>query len=140
MTCQAMIRIAAHRHRPIRVAGGTEAEARGGSHTGAEEQTIHRGNPERILKRLHAFTGRALILSLLVAPVVHIAHGHEGEDESAADCSVCQLAEAPGYTTGSYTPDPAHPASSRASMATSDREAPAALHFSPHRSRAPPSA
>ena len=53
---------------------------------------------------MHALTGIALALSLVVASVAEAYHSHEDETESAAECSVCQLAQTPGHATGSYTP------------------------------------
>ena len=88
--------------------------------------------------RVHPLTGIALALSLVVASVAEACHSHEDEAESAAECSVCQLAQTPGHATGSHTPGPTGPNLLQAPAITGPGPAPAALHFSPHRSRAPP--
>lgn len=99
---------------------------------------IHRVDPVRIRGRVHALTGLAVVLSLLVASVVEASHSHEGEAESAAECSVCQLAQTPGHMTGSNKPGLTGPNLLQTPAIAGNRPAPAALHFSPHLSRAPP--
>ncbi|WP_419950005.1 hypothetical protein [Candidatus Palauibacter sp.] len=94
--------------------------------------------PARIRGRVHALTRIAVILSLLVAFVAEASHSHEDEDGSAAECAVCLLGKAPGHTAGSHTPDLASRNELPATATAEPRLAPAALHFSPHRSRAPP--
>ena len=98
----------------------------------------HRVDPARRRGRVHALTGIAVVLSLLVAFVVEVSHSAEGEAESAAECSVCQLAQTPGHATKSYTPVLTGPDVLQAPAIAGHRPAPAALHFSPHRSPAPP--
>ena len=98
----------------------------------------HWVDPARIRRRVHALTGIAVSLSLLVVSVAEASHSHEDEAESAAECSVCQLGQTPGPATKSYTPAPTGPNLLRAPAIAGHGPAPAALHFSPHRSRAPP--
>ncbi len=98
----------------------------------------HRVDSARIRERVRALTGIAVSLSLLVVSVVEASHSHEDEAESAAECSVCQVGKTPGHTTGSQTPGLTVPGLFRAPAIAGKRLAPSALHFSPHRSRAPP--
>lgn len=98
----------------------------------------HRADPTRIWGRVRTLTGIAVVLSLLVVSVAEASHSHEDEAGSAAECSVCQLSTTPGHTTGSPTPGLTGPNLLRAPAITGHRPAPAAIHFSPHRSRAPP--
>ncbi len=87
---------------------------------------------------MHPLTGITLALSLVVASVAEACHSHEDEAESAAECSVCQLAQTPGHATGSHTPGPAGPSLLQAPAIIGHGAAPSAVHYSPHRSRAPP--
>jgi len=98
----------------------------------------HWVDPASIRGRVHALTVIAVALLLLVASVAEASHSHEDETESAADCSVCQLANTPGHTTASDTPSLMGPNLLQGPTDTGHRPALAALHFSPHRSRAPP--
>ena len=98
----------------------------------------HRVEPARIRGRVRALTGIAVVLSLLVASAAEASHSHEDEAESAAECSVCQLGQTPDHTTGSHTPGLTGPDLLQPPAIAGHRLAPAALHFSPHRSRAPP--
>ena len=98
----------------------------------------HRVDPGRIRVRVRALTGIAAALSFLLVSVAEASHSHTDAAGSAAACSVCQLGKRPGHTTGSYTPDPAGPNLLQAPATAGHRAAPAALHLSPHRSRAPP--
>lgn len=102
------------------------------------EPMARRADRGRIRERVYALTGIAVVLSLLVVSVAEASHSHEEEAGSAAECSVCQLSKTPGHTTGSHTPGLADPNLHQAPAATGHRSAPAAIHFSPHRSRAPP--
>ena len=95
-------------------------------------------DPARNRGRAHALTGIAVVLSLFVASVAEAFHAHEDEAESAAECSVCQLAQTPGHATKSYTPRLTGPNLFHAPPIAGHTQAPAALHFSPRRSRAPP--
>lgn len=97
----------------------------------------HRVDRGRIWGRPHALTGIAVALSFLVVSIAEASHSHAGA-ESAAACSVCQLGDRAGHTTGSYTPGIAGPSLRQAPVVAGHRAASAALHFSPHRSRAPP--
>ena len=99
---------------------------------------VHWVDPARIRGRVHAPTVIAVALSLLVASVAEASHSHEGEAESAADCSVCQLANTPSHASVSDTPSLMGPNLLQGPTVAGHRPAPAALHFSPHRSRAPP--
>ena len=98
----------------------------------------HRADPSRIRERVRALTGIAVVLSLLVVSVAEASHSHEEECGSVAECSVCHLSKTPGHTTGSPTPGLAGPNLLQAPAITGHQPAPAAIHFSPHRSRAPP--
>ena len=92
----------------------------------------------RIRGRVHALTAIAVALSFLVISVAEASHSHEDETESVADCSVCQLGTRPGHTTGSHAPDLTGPNLRQAPAIAGHRPAPAVLHFSSRRSRAPP--
>ena len=94
--------------------------------------------PARMRGRMHALTRIAVILSLLVAFVAEASHSHEDEAGPAAECAVCLLGKAPGHTAGSHAPAFTGPNLLPAASIPEPRLAPAALHFSPHRSRAPP--
>ncbi|MDE0393973.1 MAG: hypothetical protein OYK82_04255 [Gammaproteobacteria bacterium] len=98
----------------------------------------HRVDPGRTRGRVRALTGIAAALSFLLLSVVEASHSHTGAAESAAACSVCQLGKRPGHTTASYTPGPTGPNLLQAPAIAGHRAAPADLHLSPHRSRAPP--
>ena len=99
----------------------------------------HRVDPGRIRGRVHALTAIAVALSLLVVSIAEaVPHSHAGAAESAAACSVCQLGNGPGHPTGAQTPGLTSPNLGRAPANVRHRAAPATLHFSPHRSRAPP--
>ena len=98
----------------------------------------HRADQAGIRGRMRSLTGIAAALSFLVVSVAEASHSHEDEAESAAECSVCQVGKTPSHTTGSYTPGPTFPNLFRAPAIAGHGPAPAALHFSPHRSRAPP--
>lgn len=98
----------------------------------------HQLDPARSRGRAHPLTGIAVVLSFFVASVAEAFHSHEDEAEPAAECSVCQLAQTPGHATRSYAPILTGPNPSHAPAVTGHGPAPAALHFSPHRSRAPP--
>ncbi len=95
-------------------------------------------DPVRIRGRVHPLAGIAVVLTLFVASVADAFHAHEDEAESAAECSVCQLAQTPGHATKSQTPALAGPNLFRAPAVAVPGPAPAALHFSPQRTRAPP--
>ena len=97
----------------------------------------HRVDTGRIRGRMRSLTGIAAALSLLVVSVVEASHSHEDEAESAAECSVCQVGP-PSHTTGSYTPGLIFPNLFRTPAIAGHGPAPAALHCSAHRSRAPP--
>lgn len=97
-----------------------------------------RVDPARIRGRMRSLTGIAAALSLLFVSVVEASHSHEDEAESAAECSVCQVGKTPSHTTGSYTPGLTFPSLFRAPAIAAHGPRPAALQFSPHRSRAPP--
>ena len=98
----------------------------------------HRVDPTRIRGRVRALTGIAVSLSFLAGSVIQVSHSHEGEAELAAECSVCQLGKTPGHSTGSHTPGPTVPSLVQAPATSGHRTAPATVHFSPRRSRAPP--
>ena len=98
----------------------------------------HWVDPARIREWVRSLTGVAAALSLLVVSVAEAAHSHEDEAESAAECSVCHVGKTPGHTTGSYTPGLTFPNLFRVPAIAGHGPTPAALHFSPHRSRAPP--
>ena len=98
----------------------------------------HRVDPLRIRARAHALIGIAVFLSLLVATVVEAYHSHEGEAESAAECSACQLGKTPSHATGSSAPGLTAPSQFWVPSIVGHRSAPKAIHFAPHRSRAPP--
>ena len=87
---------------------------------------------------MRALTGIAAVLSLLVVSVAEASHSHEEEAGSAAECSVCQLSTTPGHPTASQTPGLTGPNLVQVPVITGHQPAPAAIHFSPHRSRAPP--
>ncbi|MDE2805084.1 MAG: hypothetical protein OXN18_08070 [Gemmatimonadota bacterium] len=87
---------------------------------------------------MRSLTGIAVALSLLVVSIAEASHWHEDEAESAAECSVCQVGKTPSYTTGSHAPGLTGPNLFRAPAIAGHAPAPAALHFSPHQSRAPP--
>ena len=87
---------------------------------------------------MRSLTGIAAALSLLVVSVVEVSHSHEDEAESAAECSVCQLGKTPSHTTESHTPGLTFPNLFRAPAAATHGPPPAVIHFSPHKSRAPP--
>ena len=97
-----------------------------------------RVDPGRIRERVRASTGAAVALSLLVVSVAEASHSHPGAAESAAACSVCQLGHEPGQTAESSSPGVTGPHLLKAPAPDGYRPAPAAVHFSPHRSRAPP--
>ncbi len=98
----------------------------------------HRVDPARIRGRMRSLTGVAAALSLLAVSVVEASHSHEDEAGSAAECSVCQVGKTPGHTTGPHAPGLTFPNLFRAPAIAGQGPVPAALHFSPHRSRAPP--
>ncbi|MDE0394151.1 MAG: hypothetical protein OYK82_05170 [Gammaproteobacteria bacterium] len=95
-------------------------------------------DPGHIRERVRAFAGVAVALSFLLVSVAEASHSHAGAAESTAACSVCQLGHEPGQSTESYSPGVTGPHLLRAPVLDGHRPAPAALHFSPHRSRAPP--
>ena len=95
-------------------------------------------DPARIRGRVNPLTGIAVVLSVFVASVAESFHSHEDEAESAAECSVCQLAQTPGHATRWHTPALTGPNLIQAPALAEPGPAPAVLHFSPHRSRAPP--
>ena len=95
-------------------------------------------DPGRTWGRVRALTGIAAVLSLLVVSVAEASHSHEEQCGSAAECSVCLLSKTPGHTTGSQAPDLTGPNLVQAPAITGHQPAPAAIHFSPQRSRAPP--
>lgn len=97
-----------------------------------------RVDPGRIRERMRAFTGVAVALSFFLVSAAEAFHSHAGAAESTAACSVCQLGHEPGQTTQSYSPGVAGPHLLSAPALDAHRPAPAAVHFSPHRSRAPP--
>ena len=80
----------------------------------------------------------AVVLSLFAAFVAEAFHSHEDEAESAAECSVCQLAQTPGHATKSHQPGLTGPNLFQVPAVAGHTQAPAAPHFSPRRSRAPP--
>ena len=98
----------------------------------------HRVDPGRVRERVHALTAIAVALSLFVVSVAEASHSHADATESAADCSVCQLGHRPGHTTGSRMPDFTRPNAHPVPAIAGRQWALAILHFSPHRSRAPP--
>lgn len=98
----------------------------------------HRVDPARIRGRMRPLTGIAAALALLVVSVAEASHSHEDEAESAAECSLCQAGKTPSHTTGSYAPGLTFPNLFRVPAIAGHGPAPAALHFSAHRSRAPP--
>ena len=98
----------------------------------------HRVDPAWIRGRMRSLTGIAATLSLLVVSVVEASHSHEDEAESAAECSVCQVGKTPSHTTESHAPGLTFPNLFRAPVIAGHGPRPAALQFSPHRSRAPP--
>ncbi len=102
-------------------------------------QRVDRG---RIRRRVHALAAITVALSFLVVSVAETSHSHAGSDshatESAADCAVCQFGKKPGHTTGPHTPDLTGSDVHQAPAIAGHRPVPAVLHFSPHRSRAPP--
>ena len=98
----------------------------------------HGIDPARIRGRVHPLTGIAVVLSLFVASVAEAFHSPEDEAESAAECSVCQLAQTPGHASKSYAPALTGPNLFHTPTIAEPGPAPAALHISPHRSRAPP--
>ncbi len=93
--------------------------------------------PERIRGRVHPFFGIAVVLSLFVGSVAVAFHSHE-EAESVAECSVCHVAQNPGLTAKPDSPSLAVLDRFQVSAVPGYDLAPAALHFSPQRSRAPP--
>ena len=98
----------------------------------------HGIDPARIRGRMHPLTGIAVVLSFFVASVAEAFHSPEDEAESAAECSVCQLAQTPGHATRSYAPAFTGPNLLQVPAVAEPGPAPAALHFSSHRRRAPP--
>ena len=98
----------------------------------------HRADTARIRERVRVLTAIAVSLSLLVVSVVEAAHSHEDEAESAAECSVCQVGKTPSHKAASYTPGLAVPNQFRSPAIAGHAPPSTALHFSPHRSRAPP--
>ena len=109
---------------------------------GRGEPMTRRVDRGRIRGRVHALAAIAAALSFLVVSVAEASHSHSHEDEaeSVADCSVCQLGTRPGHTTGSHVPDLTGPNLRQAPAIAGHRSAPAVLHFSSRRSRAPPPA
>ena len=99
---------------------------------------VQLADPARIRGRVRRLTGIVFLLSLFAAFVAEAYHSHEDEAESAAECSVCQLAQTPGHTTGSHTPALTGPNLFQAPAIAGHTQAPASPHLSPHRSRAPP--
>lgn len=95
-----------------------------------------RVDPGRFRERVRAFTRVAVALSFLVVFLAEASHSHAAE--STAACSVCQLGHEPGQTTALYSPGIPGPHLLRAPAPDGHRPLPAAVHFSPHRSRAPP--
>ncbi|MDE2652200.1 MAG: hypothetical protein OXI71_00150 [Gemmatimonadota bacterium] len=98
----------------------------------------HWVDPARIRGRMRSLTGIAVALSVLVVSVAEASHSHEGEAESAAECPVCQVGKTPSHTFGSSMPGLTVSNLFRAPAIAGHGPAPAALHVSPHRSRAPP--
>ena len=94
--------------------------------------------PARIRERVRALTRIAVILLLLVASVVEAAHSHEGEAGPEAECAVCLLGKTPSHAAGSHAPALTSRNELPAPATAEPRLAPATLHLSPHRSRAPP--
>ena len=97
-----------------------------------------RVEPGRSRERVRAFTGVVVALSFLLVCVAEASHSHAGAAESTAACSVCQLGQEPGQTTASYSPGVTGPHLLKAPAPDGHRPVPAAVHFAPHRSRAPP--
>ena len=95
-------------------------------------------DPGRIREPVRALTGIAVVLLLLVVSVAEASHSHEEEAGSAAEFSACQLSKTPGHTTASQTPGLIGPNLVQTPAITGHQPAPAAVHFSPQRSRAPP--
>ena len=98
----------------------------------------HRVDPRRSWGRVRALTGVVVALSFLVVSAAEASHSHAGAVESAATCSVCQLGHRPAQTTGPYTPDLTGRSLLKAPALAGHMPAPAAVHLSPPRSRAPP--
>ena len=97
-----------------------------------------RVEPGRSQERVRAFTGVAVALSFLLVSVAEASHSHAGAAESTAACSVCQVGHEPGQTTASYSPGVTGPHLLKVPAPDGHGPVPAAVHFSPHRSRAPP--
>ena len=95
-----------------------------------------RVDPGRSPERVRAFTGVAVTLSFLFVFLAEASHSHAAE--STAACSVCQLGHEPGQTTASYSPGVTGPHLLKAPAPEGHQAVPAAVHFSPHQSRAPP--
>ena len=95
-----------------------------------------RVDPDRSRERVRALTGVAVTLSFLVVFLAEASHSHVAE--STAACSVCQPGHEPGQTTASYSPGVTGPHLLNAPAPDGHRPVAAAVHFSPHRSRAPP--
>ena len=98
----------------------------------------HRVDPGRIRRRVHALAGIAAAVSFLVVSVAAASHSHTGAAESAAACSVCELANKPGHTTRYYGPGTTGTHLLQAPPIAGRRAAPAPPRLSRHRSRAPP--
>ena len=89
-------------------------------------------------ERVRAMTGMAVILSLLLVQAVESSHAHESGPDSPGACSVCQVVHNPGSTIASGTPILAGSDLLRTPALPGRRFAPAIVHLTPRRSRAPP--
>ena len=83
-------------------------------------------------------SGILVALSLVVVGIAEGSHEHDDAADSPAACSICELSHKAGPVPSSATPRLEEPTHVQAPVLRGHRLNAAAVHLSPHRSRAPP--
>lgn len=83
-------------------------------------------------------SGVLVALSLVVVGLAEGSHEHDGASDPPAACAICELSHKSGPALSSATPRLEGPTTVQAPALRGHRLNAAAVHFSSHRSRAPP--
>lgn len=83
-------------------------------------------------------SGVLVALSFLVVGLAEGSHEHDDAADSPAACAICELSHKAGPVLSPATPRLEEPTLARAPALRGQRPNAAAVHLSPHRSRAPP--
>ena len=87
---------------------------------------------------MRLLSGILVALSLLVVGLAEGSHEHDDAADSPAACAICELSHKAGPAPSSATPRLEGPTLVQAPVLRGHRLNAAAVHFSSHRSRAPP--